>query len=470
LEAVGVRKRTLCDLGPQEELPEARKIRELRSSVKTKKRDDVSFQLPTKLLALRDIFVGVQTVYRMMKHRNKKTTYDELRQGVEEICRKRFEVRCHGFVWMLDEKKWSRFVDILVYTSLQERFLYQLKTLVPDLLELEKSYITTRKTRFGKNSTTIVTLPLDGKISPAETKALLEKALHDYVLNVFRAKHASLGAKKKGSDSSKIDEQFLEILPDIPEWSSPLDIPSPEPLGVQRAASSSPGSSSSHHSVSTKSTQVERDSENKKSRRTCTPSSDIGLQSPRKRTIRVRQPRRLSFSSTKDFEKDMMISKKNGALNDGNSFPEKTNILDDMPSELRRRSLDGIISLSTLHKLNHNETEHRRLSGSEAVAFRAESAALKALPGMLQRIRTIFGRRGPKVMKLDDLVKTIKNGGLETVSNGGVANRLYCLEKHASNFIQIKPWGEKDSTPAVWINRECNFAEILQNLKALSGI
>eukprot|EP00890_Picochlorum_soloecismus_P004223 jgi/Picsp_1/4801/NSC_02169-R1_dna replication factor cdt1 len=442
LEAVGVRKRTLCDLGPQEELPEARKIRELRSSVKTKKRDDVSFQLPTKLLALRDIFVGVQTVYRMMKHRNKKTTYDELRQGVEEICRKRFE----------------------------ERFLYQLKTLVPDLLELEKSYITTRKTRFGKNSTTIVTLPLDGKISPAETKALLEKALHDYVLNVFRAKHASLGAKKKGSDSSKIDEQFLEILPDIPEWSSPLDIPSPEPLGVQRAASSSPGSSSSHHSVSTKSTQVERDSENKKSRRTCTPSSDIGLQSPRKRTIRVRQPRRLSFSSTKDFEKDMMISKKNGALNDGNSFPEKTNILDDMPSELRRRSLDGIISLSTLHKLNHNETEHRRLSGSEAVAFRAESAALKALPGMLQRIRTIFGRRGPKVMKLDDLVKTIKNGGLETVSNGGVANRLYCLEKHASNFIQIKPWGEKDSTPAVWINRECNFAEILQNLKALSGI
>lgn len=355
-------------------------------------------------------------------------------------------------------------------TSLQERFLYQLKTLVPDLLELEKSYTTTRKTRFGKTSTTIVTLPLDGKISPAETKAILEKALYDYVLNVYRAKHASLGAKKKGCKSSKIDDMFLETLPDIPEWSSPLDVPSPEPLGVQRAASSSPGSSSSHHSVSAKSTQVERESDSKKPKKCCTPSSDIGLQSPRKRTIRVRQPRRLSFSSTKDFEKDIMLSDKDGALNEQKSLPDEANILDEMPNELRRRSLDGIISLSTLHQLNRNETEHRRLSGSEAVSFRANNAALKALPGMLQRIRTIFGRRGPKVMKLDDLVKTIKNGGLEIVTNEDVANRLYHLEKHASNFIQIKPWGETDSTPAVWINRECNFAEILQSLKALSGI
>jgi len=103
LEAVGVRKRNLCDLGPQKELPEATKIRELRSIVKAKRRDNVSFQLPTKLLSLRDIFVGVQTVYRMMKHRNKKTTYDELRQGVEEICKKRFEVRCHKFAWILEE-------------------------------------------------------------------------------------------------------------------------------------------------------------------------------------------------------------------------------------------------------------------------------------------------------------------------------------------------------------------------------
>jgi hypothetical protein len=101
----------LCDLGPQEELPEARKIRELRSSVKVKKRDDTSFQLPAKLLALRDIFVGIQTVYRMMKHRNKKTTYEELRQGVEEICKKRFEVRFYGFSWMLNAK-WSIFVDM----------------------------------------------------------------------------------------------------------------------------------------------------------------------------------------------------------------------------------------------------------------------------------------------------------------------------------------------------------------------
>lgn len=357
----------------------------------------------------------------------------------------------------------------MVDTSPQERFLYQLKTLVPDLLELEKSYTTKRKTRFGKNSTTIVTLPLDGKISPAETRALLEKALHDYVLNVYRTKHASLVAKRKGYDAFKIDDAFLETLPDVPEWSSPLDIPSPEPLGVQRALSSSPGSSSSHHSVSAKSTQAERDSEKKSSRKTCTPSSDVGLQSPRKRTIRVRQPRRLSFSSTKDFEKDMMISN-NGTANHRNSSSNSADILDDMPDELRRRSLDGIISLSTLQKLNHNETEHRRLSGSEAVAFRAENAALKALPGMLQRIRTIFGRRGPKAMKLDDLVRTIKNGGLEIVSNEDVTNRLYCLEKHASDFIQIKPWGEADSTPAVWINRECNFAEILQKLKALSSI
>lgn len=51
--------------------------------------------LPSKLLVLRDIFMALQAVYKMMKHRNKLTTFDGVKAGVEETSRRRFEVRLY---------------------------------------------------------------------------------------------------------------------------------------------------------------------------------------------------------------------------------------------------------------------------------------------------------------------------------------------------------------------------------------
>eukprot|EP00889_Picochlorum_renovo_P007828 jgi/Picre1/34858/NNA_002324.t1 len=123
---------------------------------------------------------GILAVYGMMKKRNKQTTYVAMKEGVENASKRRFD----------------------------EKMLYQLKNLVPELIELETVPLLTGKTR--NERTTVVKL---GHVSMVEAKRLLDSALHEYA-----SSSQSTGTAK-----------------DVPEWNPSCVekthlVPSPEPI------------------------------------------------------------------------------------------------------------------------------------------------------------------------------------------------------------------------------------------------
>ena len=111
--------------------------------------------------------------------------------------------------------------------------------------------------------------------------------------------------------------------------------------------------------------------------------------------------------------------------------------LKSMPEQLRRRSMDGIISLSSLEKLQKNERDRDVLSSDKAIAERHARATRASLPDMLQRIRTIYGRTGPRVMGLSVLCDKLKSGGLEMVSLKDIEDRIRCLAENAPECIRL---------------------------------
>jgi hypothetical protein len=174
----------------------------------------------------------------------------------------------------------------------------------------------------------------------------------------------------------------------------------------------------------------------------------------------ARKQRRLSFNAPSGVEKPAADSVQQ-------SQHSNESFLENLPLELRRRSLDGIISFDSLQKLEENEALHRRLSTSEARSAREFSAAIGSLPHIFSSIRRIFGPRGPRVMKLDDVVCRLLDGGPELSSESEVRTAVKLLVQHAPDFVQIKPWGSC-GTPAVWINRRCDMKGTAEQLKALS--
>ncbi|KAI8110965.1 hypothetical protein M9434_004539 [Picochlorum sp. BPE23] len=374
VQAVGVRKRA-PSVSPSGVTDGAKKKKKKRAARVYGKDEQTgpTIALPDSLVVLKDIFTGILAVYGMMKKRNKQTTYVAMKEGVENASKRRFD----------------------------EKMLYQLKNLVPELIELETVPLLTGKTR--NERTTVVKL---GHVSMVEAKRLLDSALYEYA-----SSSQSTGTAK-----------------DVPEWNPSCVekthlVPSPEPIEDAIQWISSPGSTGSDKTTNT-------------------PAASI-LQSPRKTTMRVRRARRLSFSQSAVSQQQKLDA----------SQPVSSSgidtVLDDMPHELRRRSLDGIISMASLKKLDENEREHRRLSGSEARATRSEKAALKSLPDMFHRIRSIFGRRGPKAIKLDDICRRIRSGGAELTALDDIAHRVQSLADHAPEFITIRPWGDVDNAPTV---------------------
>lgn len=399
VQAVGKRKVAL----PSEDRVEERKKKRVAPVCGKEERrgtraNAMPCALPDSLIVLKDIFMGILAVYGMMKKRNKQTSYVAMKEGVENASKRRFE----------------------------ERMLYQLKTLVPELIELETVPLSTSKTR--KERTTVLKL---GRVSTVEAKRLLESALHEYV--------SSQGTRTR------------QMSKDVPEWNPSCEekthlVPSPEPIEDAIQWMSSPGSPESEGLDTT------------------TPAASI-LQSPRRTTMRVRRARRLSFSHFQQQQEQQQQHGQDAAQPLSSSGADT--VLNDMPHELRRRSLDGIISMASLQKLDENEREHRRLSGSEAKATRLENAALKSLPDMFHRIRSIFGRRGPKAIKLDDVCRRMRSGGAETTALDDLAHQVRSLATHAPEFITIRPWGEFDSTPTVWVNRTCDFPLIFKRISSL---
>lgn len=145
--------------------------------------------------------------------------------------------------------------------------------------------------------------------------------------------------------------------------------------------------------------------------------------------------------------------------------------LKSMPEQLRRRSMDGIISLSSLEKLQKNEQERDVLSSDKAIAERHARATRASLPDMLQRMRTIYGRTGPKVMGLSVLCDRLKSGGLEMVSLKDIEDRIRCLAEHAPECVHVTSvdnTAHRRIEEEVWFARgQIDYPMILHRLRHL---
>lgn len=304
--------------------------------------------LPLHLRGLKDTFTAFLSVYRMMRARNMQTSLKSMKERVECVSKRRFE----------------------------EKELYQLKTLVPDLLQLE-----------------IVDENVFIKVSwdkSRNTMMCFQNALLQFM------------PEQNGSETIE-----------VPMWRHSKDM-----------------------------STVEKRPD---------------FQSPRKK-----KQRRLS----------LLCSDKQAKASDDVSIPGQMgeDLLGSLPRELRRRSLDGIISMESLHKLDQNEKEHRRLSGSEAQLDRHKRATISSLPDTFQRVQAIFGKRGPKVLSLDTLCDRIRSGGLETVSKSDIIARIRCLGNHAPEYLVLerKIGGAED----VWITRDktVDYTEIMNRLMSMQRV
>lgn len=146
---------------------------------------------------------------------------------------------------------------------------------------------------------------------------------------------------------------------------------------------------------------------------------------------------------------------------------DENQLLESMPEELRRRSLEGGISLESLRMLECNEAVHRRLSTAAAREARDVSATLGALPRLFTQIQRIFGAKGPSAMKLDEVVQRVRAGGPETSSEEDSRAALRALAHYVPEYVQLKPWG-RCGTPGVWINRKCATNAVAAQLKAVA--
>jgi hypothetical protein len=161
------------------------------------------------------------------------------------------------------------------------------------------------------------------------------------------------------------------------------------------------------------------------------------------------------------------ICEKNTATAAGNLATPMAAITEN--KELYDRTLSGVISLDSLHKLEKNEQEHVKLSSVEAKEARRRRAVISSLPDMLQRVMAVYGRKGPKVIELDAVCEKLRGGGLETVSVEDVRARVYCLAEHAPEFLRIEktPRGIEEA----WaVTKGLNFQGLMERLAKVAKL
>lgn len=148
------------------------------------------------------------------------------------------------------------------------------------------------------------------------------------------------------------------------------------------------------------------------------------------------------------------------------SQDDDSDLLSSMPPELRRRSVDGIVSVDALRRLSSNEDRHRRLSGAQAVADREASAITGSLPRLMGRLQRLFGTSGPRAMTRATVLDRLRRG--EASDAGLDMNRaLEALAKHAPGYLELNPFGSCGK-PAVWINRGADTQTIMARLTRLA--
>ncbi|KAL4524986.1 hypothetical protein Ndes2526B_g07171 [Nannochloris sp. 'desiccata'] len=432
--------------------------------------------LPTNLQALKDIFSGIQTVYEMLRRRGKRTTFSNLKPAVEEASSRRFT----------------------------ESHLHQLHTLLPEcfILETVNLPVSPRSTRTARQ-TLLTMLPEAVEQTPANLRALLHSRLAQHLLDAYAAHlraaarechqagepvEAAALEKRAGQRQAPIFEfmaPFPEGVPEVGAAQGPLssdsgtrtNVSSPRPVSscARVTFSGSLGTTASEDQPPPHRPAPDTAAVIPAAAAAATAAGPsiaptggdpiVSKQPVQKGTSRAvaalaaaeARTRRLSFTASASSAQAIL----------GAAKKDDATLLLGVPEELRRRSLEGIISIESLRGLEGNEAIHRRLSTQDARTARDAAAALGALPRTFARIKRIFGARGPSAMKINDMILEIKQGGAEMSSETEILAQIKTLAEHAPEFVQLKPWGACN-TPAVWIDRRCDGNTVAAKLKEIA--
>jgi hypothetical protein len=420
-------------------------VRPSRPAAHAANRPLLTQKLPPKLLALKDAFVAVQTVYEMLRRRNKRTTFANLQPAIEEVSGRRFN----------------------------EAHLAQLAALLPEALTLEttQTAAAARNARSALSHVLILSNPATGE-TPSMLRTMLHERLARHLLHSYAVHLKAEAAKKRAAGDADGAADLLkeanDIVPPITNFRAPFPDAVPDVGSTMQhyhsgyaARSSQSGGSSSHFS-NLSSPRPLLSGAGLSSSHGGAASSQCTV-SPTPLTedeLRRPGPRRLCFAPAVDHVAAAAAAE----------AAEKTDdvVLAGAPAELRRRSLDGMISLQALRALESNEARHRRLSTQEARDARDASAAIGALPKTFGRLRRIFGGRGPSAMKQDEVVRRLCEGSADSMTEAQGLAALRVLAEHAPDFVELKAWGSC-GTPAVWVNRRCEANAIAARLKDIAG-
>ena len=409
--------------------------------------------LPPKLSALKDIFIAIQTVYDVLRRRNKRPTFSNLKPAVEEVSGHRF---------------------------VQEH-LQQLAALVPEAITLEISQGSGRmRSRCQKAlawDPVVLLAPSTPDQPLSSLRSLVHERLAEHLIRSYRAHLKNEASKKRKIGSLKESKELIDELEALHPPVLDFRLPYPEAVPDVGARDSEQPSCTSNSIGSFYSSPCAVTSCNISaavSAASCDgmasgvicgngghAGSDCSNDVVPLTEAELRQPgpRRLSFAPSIEVVAEK--ARKEAACK------SDEDILAMAPEALRRRSLDGIVSLEALRALEGNEAVHRRLSTQEAHEFREISVVVASLPQIFSRVRRIFGTRGPSAMKFDEVVQRLQDGSTEEMTAGRARECLHALAEHAPEFLELKPWGSC-GTPAVWINRRCKTNPIVSRLREIA--
>jgi len=453
--------------------------------------------LPPNYLMLEAVFKALCTVYDMSRRRGLRTTIEKLKPAIEEACSRRFTLdHLAQLISLLEHEivlEWIRLPVAPMSARTQPQLLITLvnnNEKPPYALILRKSMISyVRSAYVAYLNRTFQEAVAAGDVETAksvETLVPLPSLITEFRQGFMESKEARL--PMGFLPPSPIQEQasahvFFQKNAKVINVANNTNSRGNNTADVHLVSSSTdvPGASSVHASKSDAEIQQEAK----------TKSGDAVLEND----LVIVQKRRLSFQTDdgKGVEQpsatdDTHIATTSAAAA-GNDNINNVNItskqqqgveftgggvifsqedfalLATLPEELRRRSLNGTISLESIRKLDICAEQIRRLSGTKAIEMRRQKAALAALPKMFSRLERIFGSSGPRAMKLKDFMQRAK-GELET--EGEIEEVLKSLVAIVPEYVELKAYGGC-GTPAVWVNRGADKRSVSQKVKVAAA-
>eukprot|EP00887_Chlorella_sp_A99_P005352 scaffold1.g5352.t1 len=478
-------------------------------------RDPLLLQcLPKKFEVLVDMFAALQTVHEMMRRRGGRTTYQTMREAVEEACGRRF-LMSH---------------------------LAQLHHLLPEALRLE--WVRLPVAKHSSRTEPHLTVSLDAAAALAVASArggpskgtpglpelvLLRQRLHcqlaEHLLSSYRSFLASATEEARAQGDSAAAERlaaaptepplesfvapYPEGAADVPQRALPPRpeapasaaspalsaqlLPPPPPLSTPRTVRAGPPPSTGRPPVHPSTMERSRLQQRRlsfggaggaapgrvtKAGGGGTPldklvqqisgapaakgvasasGRGLGLEPPVPGAGAAADPPHAARAEEQEEEEQW-----NGSI----LSEEDAALLSSMPEELRRRSADGIISMGALRQLDANDAARRAFSSAEAQAARDRGLALAELPRTFGRLQRIFGLAGPRARRLDEVVARIRVGA-EAFSHQQIEQQLAALAEAAPDYLELRPYGSC-GTPAIWVNRGASGNAVMARLKALA--